>query len=211
MLKIYGHPLSSPTNKVRMCANAAGAGFEFVIVDLSKGEHKQPPYLAINPVGQIPAIDDDGFKLFESTAIIKYLARKYGPGLYPDDVRQQALIDQWCDFVGNQVHPGYGRLNFNKVIAPAFGMPVSDAAIKEGGEMLERSLPVAEAQLEKSKFLAGDALTIADICLLAAMDPNEGVGMDLKKYPKLSAWRENLRSRDFYTKVHKHYGEGIFS
>ena len=99
---------------------------------------------------------------------------------------------------------------FNKVIAPAFGMPVSEAAIKEGEEMLERSLPVAEAQLNKSKFLAGDEMTVADICLLAAMDPNEQLKLDLTKYPKLNAWRENMRSQDFYTKVHNYYGEGIF-
>ena len=210
MLKLYGHPLSMPTIKVRLCANFVNAEYDFIIVDLSKGEQKDPSYLAINPVGQVPAIDDDGFKLFESTAICRYLARKHRSGLYPDELHEQALVDQWCGFADNQVLPAYGPVNFNKVIAPAFGMPVNENAIKEGQERLQRALPVAEARLGISEYMAGNEITIADICLLSAMDPNEKIEFDLSEYPKLNAWRENLRSKDFYTRVHNYYGEGIF-
>ena len=207
MLRIYGHPLSAPTNKVRMCAHAAGLDYELVVIDLSRGEHKGEEYLAINPAGQVPAIDHDGFRLFESNAISKYLA-KSRPGLYPGEPSAQALVDQWCDFVSNLVMPGIGRILFNKLLAPQIGVPVDAAAISEGEQMLARALPIVEAQLNAHAYLAGDEFSIADIALLATIDPAEAIALDLGPYPKLSAWRQQLCGQDFYTRVHKYYGEG---
>ena len=207
MLKIYGHPMSAPTNKVRMCANAAGLDYELVVIDLSTGEHKGEDFLTINPAGQVPAIDHDGFRLFESNAISKYLA-KSKPGLYPAEPAKQALVDQWCDFVSNLVMPGIGRILFNRLLAPQIGLPVDEAAITEGEEILARSLPIVESQLNVHAHLAGDDFTIADIALLATVDPVEAIALDLTPYPKLSSWRQQLREQDFYTRVHKYYGEG---
>lgn len=207
MLKIYGHPMSAPTNKVRMCASAAGLDYELVVIDLSTGEHKGEAYLEVNPAGQVPAIDHDGFRLFESNAISRYLA-KNKPGLYPEEPKAQALVDQWCDFVSNLVMPGVGRILFNKLLAPLIGVPVDEAAISEGEQILARSLPIIESQLNAHACLAGDDFTIADIALLATIDPAEAIALDLTPYPKLSAWRQQLRGQDFYTRVHKYYGEG---
>lgn len=207
MLKIYGHPLSAPTNKVRMCAHAAELDFEFVLIDLAKGEHKEPSFLAINPAGQVPAIDHDGFRLFESNAISKYLAKNKA-GLYPEDARTQALVDQWCDFVSNLVMPGVGRILFNKLVAPQIGVPVDRAAMEEGAQMLERALPIVETQLGQHAWMAGDAFSIADIALLSTIDPADAIELDLSPYPKLVAWRQDLSAQDFYTRVHKFYGEG---
>ena len=180
MLKIYGHPLSAPTNKVRMCAHAAELDFEFVLIDLAKGEHKEPSFLAINPAGQVPAID----------------------------ARTQALVDQWCDFVSNLVMPGVGRILFNKLVAPQIGVPVDRAAMEEGAQMLERALPIVETQLGQHAWMAGDAFSIADIALLSTIDPADAIELDLSPYPKLVAWRQDLSAQDFYTRVHKFYGEG---
>jgi glutathione S-transferase len=207
MLIIYGHPMSAPTNKVRMCANAAGLDYELVVIDLSTGEHKGEDYLAINPAGQVPAIDHDGFRLFESNAISKYLA-KNKLGLYPTEPKAQAMVDQWCDFVSNLVMPGVGRILFNRLLAPQIGVPVNEEAINEGEQMLARALPIVESQLNAHASLAGDDLTIADIALLATVDPAEAIALDLAPFPKLSAWRQQLRGQDFYTRVHKYYGEG---
>ncbi|MEX2525617.1 MAG: glutathione S-transferase family protein [Gammaproteobacteria bacterium] len=209
MLTIYGHPLSSPTNKVRMGANAAGLEYDFVFIDLAEGEQKSEKYLAINPVGQVPAIDDDGFTLFESNAINKYFARKAQSGLYPNNHRGQALVDQWTDFVTNLVGAGYTRLLFNKIIAPQVGAPVNDNAIREGEEMVSRAFPIVEKQLTRSPFLAGEELTLADIALLATVDPSEVIEMDLAPHPKLNDWREALRKHEFYTRVHNYFGEGV--
>ncbi len=209
MVTIYGHPLSSPTNKVRMAANAAGTEYEFVVIDLTQGEQKTDKFLAINPVGQVPAMDDGGFRLFESNAIAKYLARSNNPDLYPDETAVQAVIDQWTDLVSNLVNAGITRLLYNKVIAPQVGAPVNESAIREGEEMIERAFPVIDQRLEENGHLAGDTLSIADINLLSGLDPAELLDVNLTPYPNISAWRDNLRRREFYTLVHNYYGEGI--
>ncbi|MCF6275753.1 MAG: glutathione S-transferase N-terminal domain-containing protein, partial [Robiginitomaculum sp.] len=87
MLKIYGHFLSMPTNKVRLCASYLGLPHEYVHVDLQTGEHLKPEYLEINAAGRVPAIDDDGFKLSQSDAICKYMCALSGPSsFYPADI-----------------------------------------------------------------------------------------------------------------------------
>jgi glutathione S-transferase len=192
-----------------MGANAVGADYEFVLIDLSQGEQKSDRYLAVNPVGQVPAIDDDGVKLFESNAINKYLARKHRSPLYPETLLAQARVDQWTDFVANLISPAYRRILFNRIIAPQIGAPVNDNAIREGEEMIERAMPIVEAQLQQHACLAGTELSLADIALLASIDPSEAIEVDLAAFPKLAAWRGDLRKQDFYTRVHGHYGEGV--
>src|SRR5579864_3672714 len=103
MLKIYGSPLSSPTNKVRYVANFLKIPFEFHPMNLAGGDHQKPEYLKINPYGKIPAIDDEGFHLAESNAIVCYLADKAQSPIYPKDLKQRALVDQWIDYASFHV------------------------------------------------------------------------------------------------------------
>lgn len=211
MLKIYGFDFSSPANKVRMCANALGLDYEYIRVDMLAGEHKSEKYLAINPAGKVPAIDDDGFTLFESNAIMRYLCDKADSSYYPKDPRKRAIVDQWCDFVSIHVYMALGRVVFNRIVAPEIGVEVDERSIKDGLEFLGNFLPVIDGQLGKTKFLAGDELTIADFCLLATVDPAEMAELDLAPYAKLTAWREHLRAEDFYRKVHKFFGESMMA
>ncbi|MEE8263545.1 MAG: glutathione S-transferase N-terminal domain-containing protein, partial [Gammaproteobacteria bacterium] len=104
MLKIYGTDPSSPVNAVRMCANALGLEYEYIQVNMLEGEHKSEKYLALNPVGKVPTIDDDGFTVFESAAIMKYLCRKNDTNYYPQDLFRQAIVDQWLSFVSVHIY-----------------------------------------------------------------------------------------------------------
>lgn len=209
MLTIYGFDFSSPANMVRMCANAVGVEYQYVQLDPFKGEHKSDEHLARHPAGKVPAIDDDGFTLFESTAIMKYLCRKAGSDCYPEDVVRQAVIDQWCGFVSIHVFMAMGRVTFNRMVAPKLGVEVDQGSLADGLRFLGQFLPVIEQQLEKSRYLAGDDFSIADICLLAILDPAEVVELDLTPYPKLIAWRDDLRGQPFYRGVHDFYGESL--
>ena len=209
MLKIYHAPLSSPANKVRMCANALHLPHEAVAVNLREGEQKQPGYLAINPFGKVPAIDDDGFYLFESNAIMKYLCRKQGSELYPSELQAQAFVDQWCEFVSSLLTPAYGRVTYNRVLAPLSGAKVSEESVADGLRFIANYLPVLDRRLELTQFLAGPRRTIADLALLAALDPSEACGIELSGYPALYRWRQGLRAEEFYRSVHEYYGKGI--
>ena len=90
-MKIYGHPGSTCTRKVMMTAHETNTPFELVLVDFAKGEHKQPAHLARQPFGQVPTLDDDGFKMYESRAISRYIDAKAGGVLTPKSLQARAL------------------------------------------------------------------------------------------------------------------------
>ena len=98
VLKIHGNPMSTCTNRVQTVCEELGITYELVVAAFAKGDHKAPAFLAVQPFGQVPYIDDDGFKLFESRAICRYLALKYGgvgtlvPS--PADLQKTALFEQ---------------------------------------------------------------------------------------------------------------------
>lgn len=209
MLTIYGSDLSSPANKVRFVANYLGLKYEYKKIDLGAGEQRKPEILKLNPVGKVPFIDDDGFVLAESGAIIKYLADKVGSALYPKGLKERALVDQEIDFVTLHVNAALQKIVYNRVFAPRRKIAVDERSLEEGLNFLGRFLPIVEAQLAKSAYLAGNTLTLADMTLLSGLDPAEVAGIDLSPYPGIRAWRENLRKQEFYTKCYNQYGESL--
>ena len=211
MLKIYGSDLSSPANKVRFVANALGIPYEYIKVNLRGGEHQKPEFLKVNAVGKIPAIDDEGFCLFESNAIIRYLADKNNSPLYPKGLKERAAVDAWIDFGSIHVGMALSKVTYNRLFAPMRGVPVDENSIKEGLGFLDRFLPVVDAQLAKNTYLAGAAMTLADLNLLAMLDPAEAVQIDLVKYKNISRWRNALMQQTLYTKCHKNFEEAFKS
>ncbi len=207
MLTIYGSDLSGPAIKVRLTAAYLGIAHQWQVLNLREGEHKQEWFLKINPAGKIPAIDDDGFRLFESNAICRYLCDKHNAPLYPKETRPRAVIDQWIDFISFHIGANFMPIVYNRVFAPRRGLPVNAAAIADGEKFLKQYFPVIEQQLEGHRMIAGDELSLADIILLALLEPAEMAQYDLCAYPKLSAWRAFLKKQPFYTSCYKEYGE----
>ncbi len=207
MLKIYGADLSPPSNKVRFVANELGLDYEYNSVNLVSGENRSEGHLKIHPGGKVPVIDDDGFVLFESNAIIRYLAAKCESPLYPGGAKQRALVDQWADFVSHHIATAVGSVLFNRVFAPFLNEEVDERSITEGLSFLERFLPVVDTPLKERRYLAGGELTLADFSLLSALDPAEVAQVDLSGYLNITRWRQDLMGRDFYTKCHKSYGD----
>ena len=209
MLTIYGSDLSGPANKVRFVANYLGLKYEYKKLNLGAGDHKKPEILKLNPVGKVPFIDDDGFVLAESGAIIKYLADKAGSAIYPKGLKERALADQEIDFITLHVNAALQKIVYNRVFAPMRKIPVDQNSLDEGVSFLARFLPIVEATLSKTPFLVGNTITLADFTLLSGLDPAEVSGVDLSAYPKIRAWREKLRKEDFYARCHKEYGESL--
>ncbi len=208
-MKIYGTYLSAPANKVRLAASALGIEAEYINLDLTKGEHKSPDFLAINPLGKVPAINDSGFCLFESNTICRYMANKIGSALYPNEVQQRAIVDQWLDFSSHHILTNMGKILFNKFFAPMMGATPNADSIAEGSRFLNAQVPIIEDYLKQSKMLAGDEMTLADIAMLAAMEPFDLIKYDLTPYPAITAWRNNLMQQEFYQNVHTHYAAEI--
>lgn len=205
MLHIYGSPLSPPTNKVRYLANYLHTPYEFHLVNLATGEHRKSEFLKINLYGKVPALDDDGFKLAESNAIIRYLANKQESILYPHELKPRALVDQWLDFISQHVATASSKILFNTYFYQLAGVAIDERSLQDGHQFLEQYLPIIEKQLINHPYVNGEAMTLADISLLSALDACEVIKINLSLYSHLENWRKNLMKQAFYTDCHESY------
>lgn len=206
MLTLYISPLSTPALSVVFAANAMNVPFEVELIDLSTGQHMSPEYKTINPYGKVPAMKDGDFTLAESGAIIKYMARKVKSPLYPSELKERAVVEQWYDFVAFHVRTPFSRVQFNRMFAERLGQKKDEASIAFGLHILSTTLPQVEVSIKEKGFVAGKGMSIADIALLSTLDPSEAVNIDLSPYPALIEWRKRMRNEPFYTDFHSHYG-----
>ncbi len=198
MLKIYGNPLSVFVNKVNFLVTYLGLDHEFIELDPRKGELKSAEFLAINPIGKMPAITDGDFNLAESLAIMRYLADKNNSDLYPKPLQERAIVDQWLDFSTAYIGAALLKVALNKVLYKILNMEPDLRSLKEGEELLLRFLPVVEKQLQQNKYVCGDKLSLADFSLLAGLGLTDAMDYSLSDYPALSSWLKDLRTMEFY-------------
>ncbi|MGJ8561015.1 MAG: glutathione S-transferase family protein [Litorimonas sp.] len=206
MTTLYFHPISNPSLYPLFVAEAAGIKYERKMVNLQTQEQKSVDYLAVNPFGRVPALVDDNFAIGESSAIGRYLARKSKNDIYSEDLREAALIDQWVEFIVHHIRANVARVQFNRFIAPMIGEPVDEASIALGEKFLASNLPHVEVALSGDGHLHGDRLTLADIALVAALEPQHTAKLNLEDFPILTEWLETMRKQDWYQAVHTHFG-----
>ncbi len=209
MIKLYGMGLSFNVNKVRYCLNLLNLKYDWVPTNPMAGENQTPEYKSIAASGKIPAIEMDGFKLFESNSINRYLATINNSPLYPHDAKRRAIIDAWTDYVSIHVGHAIGRVLFNRVFSPMMGQKVDQESIRVGLDFLDKYFPVLEKQLTENPFLAGRDLSLADINLLSVLDPCELSQISIDKYSALKKWRAGLKSQPFYQQCYKDYTQFV--
>jgi glutathione S-transferase len=199
MLKIFGHPASTCTRKVVMTLNETNTPYELTTVDFAKGEHKQQPHLGRQPFGQIPALDDDGFAMYESRAMARYINEKAAGKLVPSDPKARAVMEQWISIETSNFTPHAMKLIYHHVFHRA-----QDAAVLEAaGKGLESALATMEERLAKSPFLAGNELTLADVCFMPYIEYAMGTPAKetFAKYPHVSAWWTKISERPTWRKT----------
>lgn len=206
MTDIYYHPLSFPSLAPVFAAEALNAEYQLKLVDLAKGEQTSPEYLAVNPYGKVPALKDGDFTMAESAAMMRYLARKNKSSFYPDEPQAQAKVDQWMDYVNHHIRTNVGKVHFNRTLAAMMGAEVDEKSLADGQRFLDSNVPAIEDCLSRQPYLCGDTMTLADIALVAALEPSDMSRIDLSKYPSLTKWLSARRGEAFYTNVHSHYG-----
>lgn len=192
-LTIYGGNRSPNVRKVKLLATELGIAFE--PVTLAFGELKGPAYLAKNPNGKVPTIDDDGFVLWESGAILRYLASKHPErGLVPSDARAAARVDQWLLWWTAHAEAALYALVVEKIIKPFLGKDTEPALVRDAEQQLARYLPVLDAQLAGKEFATG-ALSIVDFAIAPWLETAQGLGVDVAKYANIAAWLGRMQSR----------------
>lgn len=207
MITLYGIGLSSNVSKIRYCLNYLGLDYEWKQVSPMKGETQTAEYRAIAPTGKIPAAEIDGVKLFESNAIIKYLASKNNSAIYPENLEKRAITDSWLDFTSIHIFAAIGRVVYNRAFAPMIGEESDERSLADGLRFMDKYYPILEKQLTDNKFVAGDEFTLADINLVAILDPLELVQLSIESYPNLTKWRNEMISQDWYQKCYPNYSE----
>src|SRR5687767_11202887 len=196
---------SPNVKRVRVLCNEVGATVEHVPMDFMKGEWQKPEYLAKNPMGKVPTIEDEGYVLWESPAICYYLASKYGErGLIPGDLRGKTEMMRWMMWNASHFEPSVFGVAFEKVLKPMMGGTPDTARIETCTKDWNRFAPVLNAQLEGKQWVLGTNYSIVDITIGTSVE--FGVvhcGFDLKSYPHLNAWYTRLTSREAWVRASK--------
>ncbi len=192
-MKLYDFPFSPNCRKVRAIAYELGIPLDFVAVDLLKGESHTPDFLARNPNGLVPVLDDDGFLLWESTAIQRYLAA--GSALLPTARRAAADVDRWLAWQVAHLAPSMSKVAYEKVKKQARRLGPPDAAVVAAGTAeFAATTAILDGALAGREYVAGP-LSIADFALAAHYSLAGACGLELRA-PAVESWLARMLARD---------------
>ena len=193
MLKIYGIPRSRAFRTLWM-AKELGIDYENVQIGIGDGTNRTPEFLAVNPNGFIPAIDDDGFTLWESLAINLYLAKKYNPGvLYPTALEDEARAWQWSFWGMTTVERPVLTALFHRALHPE---EKRDAALADDAErQLQAPFAVLDGAVSGSPYLLGDSFTVADLNIASILAWARPSRLDFTPFPKAADWLKRCADR----------------
>jgi glutathione S-transferase len=197
MLRIWGRTNSINVQKVLWCLAELGLDYERIEAGAQHGVVDTPEYRAINPNALVPAIDDNGFILWESNVIVRYLARRHGEGaLFPSDIRERFVAEQWMDWQATALWPGFRDVFWGLVRTPPEQRDA--AAIARLQEETRERLGGLEAQLSQTAFVAGDGLTMGDIPVGVSIYRCFQLGIERSGFPNIGRWYDSLSERSGY-------------
>lgn len=191
-MKLYDMALSGNCYKIRLFCGLLGLECQTVAVNLMTGEHKQPAFLNINPRGQVPVLEDEGRLIWDSTAILIYLARKYGePHWLPIQAEELANVMQWLALAQNELLYGLARARAVKLFSRPWDLPQCQ-------ELGTAGLHVMETHLAGHDWLANDRVSIADIACYpyVALAPQGDI--PLSDFPNIRRWLARIQSLPGY-------------
>jgi glutathione S-transferase len=197
MLKVWGRSTSINVQKVMWCVGELELPHERLDVGGAFGGLDKPEFQAMNPNARIPVIDDDGTVVWESNAIVRYLAATYGrDGLWPGDPARRAPADQWMDWMLTTLYPPFIGLFVALVRTPPSKR--NPGMIRNTTQALHRCYGMLDAHLAGRDFIAGDRFTMGDIPLGATLYRYHALEIERPRLDNLAAWYERLQSRAAY-------------
>ena len=187
-IKLYNFPRSGHAHRVELMLSLLKLPTELILVDLAKGEHKQPAFLALNAFGQVPVIDDQGVVLADSNAILVYLAQKYGNGRWlPADPVGAAKVQRWLSVAAGPIAFGPARARLITV----FGAPYNAAEVIAYAHTV---LKVVDHELANTPYLAGTEPTIADVAAYSYIAHAPEGNVSLEEYANIRAWLARIEA-----------------
>lgn len=189
-IKLYRNPKSGHCHRVELMLALLDLPYETIDLDMANGAHKAPEYLKISPFGLVPAIDDGGYTMADSNAILVYLAQTYAMNAdwAPQDPKEAAEVQRWLTIAADNIYSGPCAARLVKV----FGVPLDHtAAVAKAHDLFK----VMEAHLEGRDWLATDAITIADVAGYSYIAHAPEGGVDLAPYPNIRAWLARIEAQ----------------
>jgi glutathione S-transferase len=196
-MKLYQFPFSPSCQKVVAVAHEVGVPLELATVELFKGEARTPAMLAKNPNGKVPILEDGDFVLWESTAMLAYIAAEAGRvDLAPTTPRERAEVDRWTSWEGAHFGPAIRKVAFQRIVKKLAGLGAPDeAVVKVGIQEFAVTASVLEQSLGTKEYLCG-RLTIADFDLAPYAALAASCGLDFEPYPRAKGWLGRMAARD---------------
>jgi glutathione S-transferase len=199
VLKLWGRVNSINVQKALWALDELKVPYERIDAGMAFGVVGEPFYKKMNPNSRVPTIDDDGFVLWESNAIVRYLAAKHGAGsLWPSDLRQRADSDRWMDWASNHVSPAMTPAFWGLIRTPADKRDM--AQIAGAAEATAQQFQVLEQGLEDRDYVAGKNFTMGDI--VVGVNVYRWYALDVKRphLPRVEGFHERLKQRPAFQK-----------
>jgi glutathione S-transferase len=194
VLKLWGRLSSINVQKPVWCLDEIGVPYERVDAGGEHGVVNTPEYRAMNPNGLVPTLEDDGFVLWESNAIVRYLVAKHPQaGLWPEDLRIRADADRWMDWQGSTATPALRDAFWGLIRTPPERR--DEAAIRASVEKTDGNMGVLDRALANRPYLAGDVFTAGDISVGCYVHRILNMAMAVNKRPNVEAWYARLKAR----------------
>ena len=191
MMRLYYAETLHP-RKACAVARYLGSPVDFIRLDLGRGEHRTPQFLAMNPNGKVPVLEDGVRTLWESTAIMCYLSESAKSDLWPHDERQIDVL-RWLSWDASCFTRSAGTLYFEYIIKPQFGIEAASAAeLEQATESFVSYARVLNHHLSSRKFLVGEALTVADFAAAVTLPYADAAQLPLGAFPEIERWHERL-------------------
>jgi glutathione S-transferase len=205
-MKLYMHPISTTSRAVMLFLEDNGIKVEQQVVDLFAGEHYKEPFVSINPSRLVPVLEDDGFRLTESSAILKYVAEKVGSPAYPEDLQKRARVNERMDWFNSNLSRDYGYGLVYPQVFPNHKRPseaIQEATLAWHKERTGNWLQVLNDRIlgPEQKYLCGDEITIADYFAAVMLSIGDAIGCQFSKYPNVANWLERMKRRPAWNAV----------
>lgn len=198
-MRLYYYPTSANSRRVLLTAILLERRLNLVIVDLLKAEHRADAYLRINPNGKVPLLDDGGYHLWESHAIMQYLADlSVGQSLYPEGPKPRADVNRWLFWCAYHFTPAVGFISRERVSKTMVGGagPPDPVEIARGEAVLAAAAQVLDAHLADRQWIAQNRLTLADLAIASPLMHTERAQLPVTRYDHLQRWFAQVRALD---------------
>ena len=207
-MKLYYHPVSTACRPVMLFAAESGVALDYEVVDLFTGAQRQPQFMAINPSGQVPVLEDGDFRLTEGSAILKYLADEVGSPAYPAEPRPRARINELLDWFNTGFYRDLGYGLVYPQTLPHHKRPderVQAGVVEWGREKTRHWVAILDQHLlgPRRTWLAGEAISIADYFGAGIVTLGEVIRLDYSPYPNLVRWLGAIKARPAWSKVNE--------